>query len=369
MTAIQDPSGAVSFTLGIKPMKSLPASPMGVFGKLPPELRSHLFAYVFPSSVQIKVNRRQRTFANNWDPYYISMEESGRKRWNTFNKLSQTSKPLHVELMDHKRDAQIANRLNLVMDMTNHFNSPATLINNPRPQAPSFMKFLNSFTRLTLSTVITLYALAPKDDNHDSFWDDPEDSDDSDDSDEEPEYERIVEGVTMTIDLFAASHPQEAPTVDDDNIISLVGHNIYSNVSPSSVSSFLAALQAFRDGLYDPLSAQSSLRMPYLPQVTSKGLYDLGILITTLAPRLVNIPQNVTNGGVQVRAHTHMNSMGWLGWVEDHAEPENQWEQVARDDVAAENVKRAKLAKQVADAVEAAKKMPDKEDEYTDDEE
>ncbi|KJX94337.1 hypothetical protein TI39_contig4202g00056 [Zymoseptoria brevis] len=369
MTAIQDPSGGVSFTFSIRPMKSSPASPMGLFGKLPVELRSHLFGYIYPSSVQIKVNRRQRTVTNNWDPCYISTEESGRKSWNTFNELSQTSKPMHVELTDHKRDAQIANRLNLVMDMTTHFNSPATLINNSRPQSPYFMKFLNSFTRLTLSTVITLYALAPKkDDDHDSFWDDSDDSDDSADSEDEPEYERIVEGVTMTIDLFAASQPQETSMADHDNIISLVSHNTYSNVSPTSVSSFLAALQAFQDGLYDPSSAQSSLRMPYLPEVNSRGLYDLGVLITTLAPRLVNVPQNVVTGGVQVRAHTHTSSMGWLGWVEDHAELETEWEQVERVKVEAENVKKAKLAKQVADAVEAAKSMVEKEDEYTDEE-
>ncbi|EGP85877.1 uncharacterized protein MYCGRDRAFT_94803 [Zymoseptoria tritici IPO323] len=363
MTAVQDSTGAVFFTFDSLAMRSSPASSLGLLGKLPEELREEVFSYLCPSP-HLKVGR-QRRIVNTDEEYYTSIEASDRDDWNAFLKLSATNKSVKKLCELYKSKAQTANRLHLVMDMTAHFDHPAKLTLVPRYNPASFMRFLNTFTRLKLCTVITLYAQAPKKDDHDDFCDQPEDEE------EETEYERIIGGITLTIDLTTAS--RKVTAADKYNILSSVGITLFDNVSASSEPSFAAAFRSIKYGLQHPLIAQSVATQPYLNRISSKGMYDIGILLTTRAPALAAFAHHGVKNGVQVRAHSHTNSMGWLGWVEDQEDEEAKRVAAKAQEedrkVADANAKTAMLAKKVEDAVKAAKSKDDREDEYTDDEE
>ncbi|EGP85884.1 uncharacterized protein MYCGRDRAFT_94810 [Zymoseptoria tritici IPO323] len=266
---------------------------------LPTELVNHFFeGFVIPD-MHIMV-RRKRTFTNWADQYYVELLNP--EEWRDFLHLAATNTDMRIRCKQAFKDAQKVKSISVVMDMSRHAIDPRRRVPNSLLGTEAPMWLLRMMKRLTVLCPYVIQS-TPTMDGKDT--------------------EIVTKQIRSTYQLyppFTAGAPQPG---QNDTILSVDWLTLHYEAAPDSGFAFAtAASDNIEYALRHARVAQRSIPTPYLPVVTPKGLYDLGLLFTEFAGTCAVAKEALEQDRVRFRIGDHEMNVEWQRWVEAVEEEE-----------------------------------------------
>ncbi|SMR55752.1 unnamed protein product [Zymoseptoria tritici ST99CH_1E4] len=278
--------------------QAMPGAMDRVFN-LPEELVKHFFeGFVIPD-MHIMV-RRKRTFTAYADQYHIELLNAD--EWRDFLNLEATNTDMRARCKQAFRDAQNVKSISVVMDMSRHAVDPRRRVPNSLLGTEVPMWLLRMMKRLVVRSPYTIQSVATT-------------------AGEETEI--ATKQIRTTYQLyppFTAGAPQPG---QNDTILSVDWLTLHYEAAPDSGFAFAtAASDNIEYALRHARVAQRSIPTPYLPVVTAKGLYDLGLLFTDFAGPCAVAKEAIEQGNARFRLGSHQLSVEWQQWIEAVEEEE-----------------------------------------------
>ncbi|SMY26555.1 unnamed protein product [Zymoseptoria tritici ST99CH_1A5] len=278
--------------------QAMPGAMDRVFN-LPEELVKHFFeGFVIPD-MHIMV-RRKRTFTAYADQYHIELLNP--EEWRDFLHLAATNTDMRIRCKQAFKDAQKVKSISVVMDMSRHAIDPRRRVPNSLLGTEAPMWLLRMMKRLTVLCPYVIQS-TPTMDGKDT--------------------EIVTKQIRSTYQLyppFTAGAPQPG---QNDTILSVDWLTLHYEAAPDSGFAFAtAASDNIEYALRHARVAQRSIPTPYLPVVTPKGLYDLGLLFTEFAGTCAVAKEAIEQGNARFRLGSHQLSVEWQQWIEAVEEEE-----------------------------------------------
>ncbi|SMY26546.1 unnamed protein product [Zymoseptoria tritici ST99CH_1A5] len=186
--------------------------------RLPFEINALVCTYLTPD-VRVKVQKKSHAY--HGEAY--SIDVINKDQWSDFFNYSITCTGIHDKNAGAINSAHKAHELALIMDMEDHTGDP-TLPLQVCPRCPrtseGLIPFLNKFTRLEVSTAITMAKTQET-----STSDNPED-------------DVIVKRIKVLIDVTASQDDLAPHPADISNILSITNDILYDTTHANDAAAF-----------------------------------------------------------------------------------------------------------------------------------
>ncbi|SMQ52917.1 unnamed protein product [Zymoseptoria tritici ST99CH_3D7] len=267
---------------------------------LPSELIGNICMYLTPN-IHLKVQRM--VFGLGGHGHLITA--LNKHDWHAYFNFSMTRWELRAKCLDAIKSAHTSRDLILTMEMERHAGDPTLPVSMSKAPFPckvrSLMTFLNKFNGLEVSTVVSmskvLHGAKP--------------------AEYTPGDDKSTKRTTVMIDIAKPLRRDRAPhPADLSNIVSIEEEILWDTTKPADASAF-AAVQANMQYVLDfPVQTGVNIEVPYLSNVTAKGLYDLGCVLAVRAREYTMQHIDVVNGQGEIVIKKHKSCMNWLGCIE-----------------------------------------------------
>ncbi|KJX94339.1 hypothetical protein TI39_contig4202g00058 [Zymoseptoria brevis] len=269
--------------------------------RLPFEINSLVCEYLTPH-VRVKVQKKSHAY--HGEAY--SIDVLNKNEWGDFFNYSITCTETYDKNAGAIKSAHKAHELAMIMDMEDHSGDP-TLPLQVCPRCPrmseGLIPFLNKFTRLEVSTAITMAKTKDT-----STSDNPED-------------DVIVKRIKVLIDLTTSREDLAPHPADINNILSITNDILYDTTHANDAAAFREAQESIEHVIRNPLpirnsyEVQTSIRLPYLTSVTGEGLFELGRLVSVHAEQETTLKLSHIHDKNDLVICPHEDSMRWLRLV------------------------------------------------------
>ncbi|SMR58116.1 unnamed protein product [Zymoseptoria tritici ST99CH_3D1] len=294
-------SGAVNpivstSSINLSPTQALPCPIL----KLPAELIGSICMYLTPN-IRLKVQRMVYGLGGHGHLVTVLNPQD----WRAYHNFSMTRWELRAKCLGAIKSAHKSRDLALIMEMERHAGDPTFPVSLGKAPFPckvrSLMTFLNKFNGLEVSTVVSmskvLHGAKP--------------------AEYTPGDDKSTKRTTVMIDIAKPLRRDRAPhPADLSNIVSIEEEILWDTTKPADASAF-AAVQANMQYVLDfPVQTGVNIEVPYLSNVTAKGLYDLGCVLAVRAREYAMQHIDVVNGQGEIVIKKHKSCMNWLGCIE-----------------------------------------------------